>query len=116
MISDDACHDEPCPFDVRLARVPYFVLPKLAIQAMPMDWRKRLEALLQEADETGLQAPNYIVLRDDPAYSRKVPEDEEDPYGALDRVEILRRDPWADYRHATHEDVVALSPEFKPPR
>lgn len=53
-----------CPFDTRLARTPYLVLPKLAIQAMPIEWRLRLEALLREADEAGLETPNYLVFRD----------------------------------------------------
>lgn len=101
-----------CPFDVRLARTPYLVLPKLAIQSMPMNWRLRLEQLLSEADATGLETPDYTVLRDEPEYSRSSPVDEDDPDGPIDRVDVLRPDPWANYRYG---DVKELSPDFSPP-
>lgn len=48
---------EPCPFDYRLARTPYLVLPKLALQVMPMEWRKRFEAMLVEMEDAGLETP-----------------------------------------------------------
>ena len=57
--------DDDCPFDLRLARTPYLVMPKMAIQAMPREWRERLEALLLEAEEAGLETPEYHVFRDD---------------------------------------------------
>jgi len=103
---------EPCPFDVRLARTPYLVLPKLALQAMPMDWRKRLEALLAEADDTGMETPAYQVFRDDPAYNIFRPEDPKDQYSGTSRVVVLRSDPWANYRHGKIKD---LCPGFTPP-
>lgn len=102
---------QPCPMDTRLARTPYLVIPKLALQAMPMEWRERLEALLREADDAGLETPSYIVLRDDPEYARSVPEDEEDPYGPTDRVDVFRTDPWANYKYG---NVQELSPRFQP--
>jgi hypothetical protein len=42
-----------CPFDRRLARTPYLVLPKLAIQVMPMEWRDRFDAMLAEMEAVG---------------------------------------------------------------
>ena len=103
-----------CPFDSILARTPYLVMPKMAIQAMPMRWRMRLADLIEEADEAGLETPAYIVLRD---------ACNDDPHGSAvqdDRtgfIRIVRKpcDPWADYRHANLERVQALAPRFTPP-
>lgn len=103
-----------CPFDVRLARTPYLVIPKMALQAMPLDWRNRLEALLAEADATGIECPAYVVLRDatsgDPDGAAVV-----DERTGFIRIVRAPRDPWADYRHASHETVRGLSPRFVPP-
>lgn len=52
-----------CPIDRILPRTPYLVIPKMALQAMPMEWRERFAALLQEAEDVGLQTPSYYVLR-----------------------------------------------------
>lgn len=97
-----------CPFDDRLARTPYLVLPKLALQAMPMEWRMRFEAMLVEMDGAGLETPNYLVLRDERPYAWAVHEDEDDEFSRLDRVEVYLTDPWANYRHG---DAFALSCE-----
>ncbi len=95
-----------CPFDGRLARTPYLVLPKLAIQAMPIAWRRRFEAMLAEMEETGLETPSYIVLRDG--------EDGDAEQTETGYIVIKRRpqDPWADYRYG---DVEALCPDFRRP-
>jgi hypothetical protein len=103
--------DGPRPFDSMsgpLYRTPYLVLPKLAIQAMPLQWQHRLLALLEEANATGLETPTYTVYRDDPLFTWVRKYDESD----LDVVvEPLQSDPWADYRRG---DVKALSPNFDP--
>lgn len=89
----------PCPLtEYRLYRTPYLVVPRLALQAMPREWRDRLEALLKEADEAGIETPEYTVLRSDPAYTRAVPSDPDDIYSDPDEYFVLRRDEWADYR------------------
>lgn len=106
--------DDVCPFDYRLNRVPYLVIPKLALQAMPVDWRRRLEALLDEADATGLACPNYIVLRAEPHFTKTVLEDEGDPYGPVDHYDVVQVDPWANYRHADIDRVRELCPGFDP--
>lgn len=95
---------EDCPFDLRLARTPYLVLPKLAIQSMPMAWRKRLEVLLREADDAGLATPRYLVLRD---------ASHGDPDGCVIQhpetrfIKFIRRadDPWADYRRGNIREI-----------
>lgn len=109
--------DEPaygqCPFDSRLARTPYLVLPKLALQVMPMTWRLRLEALLAEMEAQGLQMPEYHVLRDDgpgERYTRASVVNEDT--GFL-RIMGGEEDPWADYRHNQRAKVAALCPGFK---
>lgn len=106
-------YNEPgmgCPFDYRLARTPYLVLPKLAIRAMPMEWRRRLEAMLQEMDDTGMSTPDYIVLRNDgqgERYTRARIVNEQTGFVRICRGED---DPWANYRYGNVEE---LCPEFK---
>ena len=100
-----------CPFDRRLARTPYLVIPKMALQAMPMEWRDRLEALLVEADNAGLETPEYHVFRGgDDEYTRV-----REVNWRTGFLKIVRGqdDPWADYRHATHERVRAVCPTFR---
>jgi hypothetical protein len=99
-----------CPFDTRLARVPYLVIPKMAIQAMPMEWRERFEALLTEADEAGLETPDYYVLRSDKGYTLTVRSDSEDEYSRIEEYSFLREDEWSNYRHGNIKDVC---PTFK---
>lgn len=98
-----------CPFDVRLARTPYLVIPKLVLQAMSMDWRWRLEALLREADDTGMETPGYYVFRSDPSYSLLTRSDSEDEYSPISDLGVLRSDEWADYRHG---DIREVCPSF----
>jgi hypothetical protein len=101
-----------CPFDYRLARTPYLVLPKLAIQSMPMGWRRRFEAMLQEMDDTGMSTPSYQVFRDDglgEPFTRATCVNESTGF-----VKIVRgqEDPWANYRHGKTEEIC---PDYKPP-
>ena len=103
-MSDDVCELT----ERRLYRTHYLVIPRLALQAMPQDWRDRMEALLKEADEAGLKSPRYTVLRSDPAYTREVLSDPDDETSDADEFHVLRRDPWADYRRG---DAMALSAE-----
>jgi len=103
-----AYHD--CPFDTRLARTPYLVMPKLAIQAMPMAWRERLEALLLEAEAAGIETPEYHVFRDDgpgEPYTRAYVVNE---MTGFVRIVKGRDDPWANYRHGS---IRALCPNYR---
>ena len=102
-----------CPFDMILARTPYLVIPKLALQAMPIEWRNRFAALLDEAEATGLETPAYHVFRDDADFTLVERSDSEDEYSHIESVTALQSDPWADYRHKNCGDVKALSPNFK---
>ena len=40
-------------FGQRLYRTPYLVIPRMALEAMPEDWQKRMVALLDEAEAAG---------------------------------------------------------------
>lgn len=104
-----------CPFDGRLARTPYLVLPKLAIQVMPLEWRERFDSMLAEMEAAGIATPEYQVFRDDGAgekYTRATIVNETTGF-----VRIMggEPDPWADYRHMQFEKVEALCPDFKRP-
>ena len=107
-------------FGTRLYRTPYLVLPRIALEAMPEEWQKRLEALLQEAKDTGLVTPAYLVFRD-----MTLEKDDHAIFGVnhvnhgkWDEKPFYRfttgwkPDPWSEYRHATIEDVRALCPTF----
>lgn len=94
-----------CPFDYRLARTPYLVLPKLAIQSMPMPWRRRFEAMLQEMDDTGLETPNYVVLRNDGERQRYTRARVVNEQTGFVRIVKGEDDPWANYRHGSAEEL-----------
>lgn len=98
------------PFASRLYRTPYLVIPKLALEAMPLDWQRRFEALLREADDAGLDTPEYHVFRDHGAYTHVEREDPEDEHSAIDALAVVRKDEWANYRRGRIEDVC---PTFK---
>lgn len=103
----------PCPFDGRLARTPYLVLPKLAIQVMPMEWRVRFDAMLEEMEAVGLETPAYEVVLEGGEIRQKRCRDKEDwRYGDIIPVASID-DPWADYRHCQIEKVRALCPRFR---
>jgi hypothetical protein len=111
-VSDQAIRFD-CPFDVRLARTPYLVLPKLALQAMPFEWRDRLDAMLAEMEEAGIETPSYLVFRDDgpgEPYTRARVVNEATGFvrivGGLD-------DPWANYRYG---NVADLCPKYRSAR
>jgi len=101
-----------CPFDYILARTPYLVIPKLALQVMPLDWRNRFVDLLSEAEAAGLETPAYHVFRDDPAFTLVERSDSEDEFSAIESISVLRRDPWSDYRRCKMDKVKALCPNF----
>lgn len=102
-----------CPFDTRLPRTPYLVLPKLAIQAMPLEWRRRFDAMLGEMEVLGIKTPDYHVFRDDgpgERFTRATVVNEDTGFVRLVKGEP---DPWADYRHMQREKVAALCPAFR---
>lgn len=99
-----------CPFDTRLYRTPYFVIPKLALQAMPMEWRERFEALLVEMEDAGIETPAYHVFRANPHYGmrgcKQVNADRHDQRPFYRLTGGWEDDPWANYRHG---DAFGLS-------
>jgi hypothetical protein len=68
-----------------LTRSAYFVVPRLALCAMPLDWQRRFVALMDEAEAMGLETPHYEVRR-------------------REHGQFIA-DPWADYRHGNFEEV-----------
>lgn len=99
-------------FGSRLYRTPYLVIPRLALEAMPVEWQERLEALLKEADESGIRTPSYVVFRDvtdgNPdmikgAKQVNVGKWDQEPFYRLTGGN--RRDPWANYRHGKAKEL-----------
>lgn len=101
-----------CPFDARLPRTPYLVMPKLALQAMPMAWRLKFDAMLGEMEALGIDTPGYIVFRDDGPGERFTRATVVNEDTGFVRVVKGEADPWADYRHNQVEKVAALCPRF----
>jgi hypothetical protein len=94
-------------FENRLYRTPYLVIPRLALEAMPIEWQEKFEALMKEADEAGIKTPDYFVFRDltagNPDAIKGVSKVGEDWY----KFTVgYRNDPWANYRHS---DALELS-------
>lgn len=102
-----------CPFDLRLARTPYLVLPKLAIQVMPYEWRVRFDAMLEEMEAAGIETPAYHVFRDDGPGERYTRATVVNENTGFVRIVGGEPDPWADYRHRQREKVADLCPRFK---
>ena len=43
----------------------YFVVPRSALERMPLEWQERFVALMNEAEEMGLETPEYACQRRD---------------------------------------------------
>lgn len=103
-------------FGSRLYRTPYMVIPRLALEAMPIEWQERFEALMKEADDAGLVTPDYLVFRD---VSDGNPESikgcKQVNRGQWNQAPFYRLtggsydDPWANYRRG---EVANLCPTF----
>lgn len=109
---------EPNPFDTRLARMAYLVLPKLAMISMPKQWQRRMERLLQEMEEAGIdRTPSYFCFTQDNGLqtgqvrNMAIERGDWDPANAY-YVFVNRKleDPWANYRHG---NIRELCPDFK---
>lgn len=100
-------------FGSRLYRTPYLVIPRLALEAMPVEWQEKFEALLKEADDAGIKTPDYLVFRDvtdgNPDMIKGVKQVNR---GQWDQNAFYRftggsrDDPWTNYRRG---DAFALS-------
>ncbi len=82
-----------------LSYANYFVMPRLALQAMPAEWQTRFINLIGEIDKAGIETPDYHVLRDDPMYTTVTNYDQDDATSSPYQYTILEGDPWANYRH-----------------
>lgn len=99
------------PFADRLPRTPYLVLPRLALEAMPLEWQQRFDAMLTEMENRGIATPEYHVFRDDGEggeYTRARCVNDETGFTRLTRG---KDDPWANYKYG---NVAALCPKFEP--
>jgi len=95
-----------------LSYCSYFTIPRLALQAMPLEWQQRFIGLMDEAFEKyGLETPAYHVLRDDESYTALERDDPEDEGSRIREFTIIQDDPWANYRRG---DVRGLCPAFRP--
>jgi hypothetical protein len=84
----------------------YFVIPRLALEAMPADWQENLIALMDEAYEKHhLETPSYHVLRDEPEYTLVDKYDSEDDSSRDYVFTAVREDPWANYRRGSVEEL-----------
>lgn len=93
-----------------LSYASYFVLPRLVMQEMPLDWQRRFVALMDEAAELNVPDLAYHVLPDNPELTHVARYDSEDETSRPYEFTALHEDPWANYRRG---DAVELCPEFK---
>jgi hypothetical protein len=84
----------------------YFVMPRLALEALPVDWQNRFIALMDEAEAAGMETPAYHVLRDDPEHTLVEKYDSEDETSRDYIFTSLREDPWANYRRGCAEELM----------
>ena len=100
----------PANWNSRLARTPYLAIPRLAIAAMPQEWQDRMEQLLQEADDAGMETPAYYVFRDltyaDDSFQFGVKDvgDHGNPHYVFGGRKAYA-DPWANYRHGKIDEL-----------
>jgi hypothetical protein len=83
----------------------YFVMPRLALEAQPVDWQKRFIVLMIEAEKAGFKTPSYHVLRDDPNYTRVENYDPEDETSRPFVFTAIDEDPWANYRRGNAAEL-----------
>lgn len=91
----------------------YYTVPRMALEAMPLDWQTRFVALMDEFEDIGIETPTYYVLRDDEKYTRKeMYNDDElnEPNGPIQSLHLINDDPWAEYRYP---DVTLLPVAMK---
>lgn len=78
----DVRRNGPMEYFFGLSRAAFLVLPRLAIQEMPVEWQERLKALLKEISPLLPRSDDYDVRR-------------------RGKGGKLVSDPWRDYRHST---------------
>lgn len=109
--ADGVYHQPPVHAFFGLSYSSYFVMPRSALQVLPLDWQNRFVALMNEAEEFGLETPDYKVLRSDAPYTLVTKYDIEDEGSRDYEFTALLEDPWADYRHP---DISLLPLSLRP--
>ena len=91
-----------------LTYASYFVMPRVCLQSLPLEWQKRFVELMDEAYELCDEIPDYHVLRDDPEYTHVKKYDSEDEMSRDFEFTAWRTDPFANYKRP---EVKALKEE-----
>lgn len=104
---DGSWIDSPISSWPNLYRTSYFVVPRLALEALPVEWQQRFIALMDEAEKLGMETPDYHVLRDGAEYTLVTLEDPKDEYSRAVEFYSLRSDPWSNYRHGNAAELQA---------
>lgn len=85
----------------------YFVIPRLALQELPVEWQERFIALIDEAFEVhGMMTPNYHVLREGAEYTFVTKYDPDDETSRDYEFIAHHDDPWANYRRGRVADLL----------
>lgn len=83
----DVWEEDPVHLWFGLSYSAYFCMPRSALEALPHDWQKRFVALMKEAEETGLETPEYACQR-------------------RDKGGKFIKDRWANYRRPDIQDLL----------
>lgn len=59
---DGAIMEEPMGYFFGLSYASWLVLPRLALQEMPLDWQARFMALMEEGEYLGLETPRDVSV------------------------------------------------------
>lgn len=76
-------------------RDAFIILPRLALQELPVEWQVRFVALMEEAEALGVETPGFSVQR----------------RGAKGRM--VRFSHWCNYRRGTLREAMAIEEESK---
>lgn len=76
-------------------RDAFIILPRLALQELPVAWQNRFVKLMQEAEELGVETPGFQVQR----------------RGARGRM--VRFSHWCNYRRGTLREAMAIEEESR---
>ena len=90
-----------------LTYAAYLTIPRLALENMPADWQRRFVELMEEFEASGIESPNYHVLRADEEYTTTQLNDPDDPSSWPREFYIQRADPWANYRYGSVAEAMA---------
>lgn len=106
--TEDGWVEAPIDSWFGLSYSSYFVLPRLAMQELPLEWQNKFIALMDEAESLGLETPDYTVLRNERSYTweQKPYDDDNETFDhEVTAYRPLKKDEWANYRHGKVSDL-----------